>query len=109
MFTELNDDSGILLFLGVVGLKRTWDEVVFYFDFAHVHDCLLYGVNAACPGACHNNIGAYSCTCPIGYGSMEEDGKPICGLVVCGVPQSDICAFATLLARYLLANGASLV
>ena len=25
-FTELNDDSGILLFLGVVGLKRTWDH-----------------------------------------------------------------------------------
>ena len=35
---------------------------------------------------------------------MEEDGKPICGLVVCGVPQSDICAFATILARYLLAT-----
>ena len=47
---------------------------------------------------------AYSCTCPIGYGSMEEDGKPICGLVVCDVPQSDICAFATILARYLLAT-----
>ena len=28
-------------------------EVVFYFDVAHVHECLLYGVNAACaPGAC---------------------------------------------------------
>ena len=79
-------------------------EVVFYFDVAHVHECLLYGVNAACPGACHNDIGAYSCTCPIGYGSVEEDGKPVCGLVVCGGARSHICAFAAILARYLLAT-----
>ena len=31
-------------------------EVVFYFDVAHVHECFLYGVNTASPGACHNVV-----------------------------------------------------
>ena len=78
--------------------------VVIYFDVAHVHECLLKSVNAACPGACHNDIGAYSCTCPIDYGSVEVDGKLVCGLVGCGGARSDICAFAAILARYLLAT-----
>eukprot|EP00450_Noctiluca_scintillans_P001620 CAMPEP_0194485878 /NCGR_PEP_ID=MMETSP0253-20130528/6727_1 /TAXON_ID=2966 /ORGANISM="Noctiluca scintillans" /LENGTH=1972 /DNA_ID=CAMNT_0039325899 /DNA_START=10 /DNA_END=5925 /DNA_ORIENTATION=+ len=51
-----------------------------------INECLLYGGNAACsPGTCHNDIGAYSCTCPSGYESVEVDGKPVCRIVVCGV------------------------
>ena len=38
-------------------------------------------MNAACaPGACHNDIGANSCTCSSGYESVEEDGKLICAV-----------------------------
>ena len=30
-------------------------------------------------------LAPYSCTCPSGYESVEEGGKPRCRIVVCGV------------------------
>ena len=64
-------------------------KVVFQFDDAHVHECLLYGVNAACaPGACYNDIGVDSCTCSSGYEGVEEAGKLICRIGVCAVAQT---------------------
>ena len=91
--------------LGVVGLKKTWVQklsscliLLTIHDHAllpipnsqcrpqEFNECLLYGVNAACaPGACHNDIGANSCTFSSGYESVEEDGKLICRIGVRGV------------------------
>ena len=37
------------------------------------------------PGTCHNSSCAYTLTCPSTYLSVEEDGKPHCCFLVCGV------------------------
>ena len=41
-------------------------------------------------GACHNDIGANSCTFPGGYESVEEDGKLIGRIGVRGVTVEQI-------------------
>ena len=50
-----------------------------------VNECFRWGGNAASfPGAWHNDVGAYSCTCPSGSVSVAEDCKPHCRSEVCG-------------------------